>query len=438
MRMDSLSLPSKLSPQTTRLVMAIGWLLIGLGVVLMLMRVEIIVMAGSDFTHDYMASLALRTGRSIYTTFTQPDFSARALGMAQPLYRPQPVNNIHPPFDALLFLPLTLLPYNVAIALWSALSLLFYFLIGWIVLRELRIDLSGAWLALLIGLALCWFPFQAHIALGQVSLFLSAIIIGGWALLRRGRDFPAGVLIGLACLIKIFPGVIVLYLLLRRRWRAAGAALAVTALGLLVTLLVVGIDDVAHFFLHVPALATEENGYSLNNISLTGVIARVFIDGAWVQPLVVAPGFARLLTALCSLGLLALVAWQVWRMPRTQRADDIGFALACIVMLLISPITWQHIFPILVLPFGLLLRDLRAGLERRWLLLSLLALALISLPDINIGRALMQIYLPYRMPWYTALLMLSATIGLFLLWWLVVSRAHAVAVDDTVFPPSEK
>ena len=105
-----------------------------------------------------------------------------------------------------------------------------YGAIGLIVSRELNIALAPHWVALMVGLALCWPPFQEQMALGQWSLLIAASLIGCWALLRHGRDRLAGVLLGFACLIKLFPGLLIIYLL-RWRWWAAAAASATVAIG---------------------------------------------------------------------------------------------------------------------------------------------------------------------------------------------------------------
>jgi len=70
----------------------------------------------------------------------------------------------------------------------------------------------------------------------QAILLAMVVIVG--ADLERGRDVRAGVWIGLAPALKLFLGLLLVYCLLRRRWRAclAGTALwlGLTAVSLLV------------------------------------------------------------------------------------------------------------------------------------------------------------------------------------------------------------
>jgi hypothetical protein len=430
METDLLLRSGRAARQRVWLIATIGCALIALGLALLVFRVQNIMVFFSDFTHDYVSAQAFRDGRSIYVEYTQADLSAEKLRIAEPLYRAKPFTNIHPPFDAVLFAPLTLLPYDVAVLVWSMLSSLLYLGIGATVLRQLRLPLAPHWRLLLLGLGLCWYPFQAHIALGQLSLLVVATLIGCWALLRQRRDALAGVLLGLACLIKVYPGVLLLYLLLRRRWRAASSAVVTGLAGLALTLLLVGLEDMLRYFTQVTSQAAGDTTFALINISLSGVFGRLFTDGPWISPMIDAPRLSSFLTLLSAFGLLALLAWRLWRAPTTRLEDDRGFALTCLLMLLISPITWQHVFPVLILPLGLLLQELRQRPDRRRIGLALLALALVSLPDIDIARALMALYAPYRTTWFAALAMLGSTIGLFLLGRLIWMQNHTENLEQ--------
>ncbi len=59
--------------------------------------------------------------------------------------------------------------------------------------------------------------------LGQPNLFLLVLMLGGFACLRKGWEIPAGGLFALAAAIKAFPVVVIVYLLWRRNWVAAGS-----------------------------------------------------------------------------------------------------------------------------------------------------------------------------------------------------------------------
>ncbi len=81
-----------------------------------------------------------------------------------------------------------------------------------------------------IPAAVCLFFIADMFTLGQPNLGLMVLILGGLMLLRNGRWAWAGGLFALATAIKAFPAVVLVYLLWRREWKAAGAMVAVTAL----------------------------------------------------------------------------------------------------------------------------------------------------------------------------------------------------------------
>jgi hypothetical protein len=92
------------------------------------------------------------------------------------------------------------------------------------------------------------------------------------------------------------------------------------------------------------------------NLSLSGYWHKLF-DGSgtgghtvslWHNPLL-----ARVLTAASCLAAAAVAAWAALR-ARSRAECDRAFGLAITTMLLVSPITWDHYFLLLVLPLTLL------------------------------------------------------------------------------------
>ena len=393
-RIDNLSLNHL--PAQWWVLIIVGGILCAAGVFMTARYTLVHTTMHSDFTNDYRAAQALRAGNSIYGA-----------------------TNDHPPFMTFMFVPLTLLPYRSAFLLWSLLSLCFYIFSIWCVVRTLRIETALSWTPLLLGTALCWYPFLAHVALGQVSLFLLVCLIGGWGSLRREQDWLAGGLFGFATAVKLFPGLVILYLLLRKRWKALGTMALVALSCSLLPLLAISPKDFALYFLEVAPRNAARCAVFPVNSSLTGAFSKLFLEGAWIQPLVNVPWLARLLIVASSLLVLAGLCWQLWRLPLTQWGDDFAFAYVCVAMILLSPISWQHVFPLLLLPFGLLVKVQQVYPRQQLRTLSLLAFTLLSLPDVEIAKVLMQMFSPYRMPWFAALVFLAPTAGLFLLWYLL-------------------
>ncbi len=412
---------------TSRLIAIVGVVLLLLGMALVVRRVQSARVVVSDFTQDYVAALALREGLSLYEEFpperlqsVMPEVSYLLLDEADGAIKP--ILNFHPPFNAVLFVPISMLPYDSAIVLWSVLTGILYVLVGALVLRELDIALPAPYLLLLVGLGLCWYQFQVHMVLGQLSLLVVACVAGCWSLLRHGHVVAGGALLGLACLIKLFPGLLFLYLIVRRRWYALVAGVAVLAVGGVATLAVVGLEDMVRYVTSVAPLNVVMYGPHPVNMSLTGVWHRLLVGSSLIAPLVEAPQLAVLLVRLSSVALVGVLVWLVWRSPPTQHNEDTAFALFCVTMLLLSPITWGHVFPILFIPLGLLLHDVWKREHRRVPVLLLVVVVILALPDIEVMQWLRSVYYPAPIPWYVGQVFVVPVVGLALLWGMLARR----------------
>jgi len=334
----------------------------------------------------------------------------------------------YPPLVRLLLLPFTWLPPYPAYLLWSALTIGAYLLLLVWLKRTLDLHFTVPWLCLVSGLAVGWYPLWAHLALGQISVFLTLCVLGGWLALRRGHEWGCGIAWGLACALKLFPGLLLIYLLLRQRWRGAGAMALTAAAGFLLPLLALPDLSLPYLMEVISSNATLYTLYPVN-VSLHGVFSRLLLDNPWFQPLAEAPTLALALWGLASLGVGAVWAWQVWHLPRTDCADSFALAYTCIAMILLSPLSWQHSFPLLLLPFGLLLRALLERPEEGLRRAILLTWVCFALPDLELARALMRAYAPYRPPWWSGLPLLLPTVGMFCLWGLLAWtwREHGYA-----------
>jgi hypothetical protein len=167
-------------------------------------------------------------------------------------------------------------------------------------------------------------------------------------------------------------------------------------------------------------------GYVLNH-SIGGIVAKLFgKQMGWFSPLVEIPHIASVLTMLLSIGVLVYTILKLREMAAEKELSDYAFGLTLVTMLLLSPITWSHIFPVLILPIGLLLREYIDEPSSKRLRLLLFVLLCLSLPDVLIARALVSIHYPLKMPLYGRMLTLGPGIGVILLW-LVLTRRGKIS-----------
>jgi hypothetical protein len=294
--------------------------------------------------------------------------------------------NAHPPGAVFVALPLGGLNFPNAFAVWNAISL--GALVGsvWLVATRLRVWVAGwAVLPVLTAVALSN-PFWIQITQGQLNFFLLLFLVGAWAAQRSGRTGLAGGLVGVATLVKLFPAYLLVYFMLsgQRRALAVGALTIATGVGL--TSAVLGWDVWPRYFTEVVPHTKEYAGV-WPNASLVGWWLKLFDPSPiWPTARLIPIVHSRAI-ALVGVGMNAagLTGWLWYRLRRgsPRLCGDDGFAAATVLMLLLSPITWDHSFLLLTLPAVMLWQRLPSGPRRAafWAAIGLLATSAYGLKD---------------------------------------------------------
>jgi alpha-1,2-mannosyltransferase len=289
-----------------------------------------------DLLVDQHLARALWSGFNPYTEEGVRRASLEAMG---------PAGGGHPPTTALWALPFIGLGLRAAAVALGVVTLLA--LLGAITVTMTALGAPGP-------LALAWVvfgyvvfcPFMTyHLAVGQLSGMIAALFIVAWWAARQGRDLLAGIALGAACTIKLFPGLVVLIFLVLRRWRLAAAALGVHLAATLAVTARFGWSAWPLFLARQRAVAEEWLG-SIQNQSLHGVVLRFF------RPACGPPGGPLpLATALSVTLALALIAGAVLIARRAgSHRFDLVYAFFVVLSILASQWAWEHYDVILVLP----------------------------------------------------------------------------------------
>lgn len=258
--------------------------------------------------------------------------------------------NAHPPASVLAALPFGLTDYNTAHTAWNVLTFA-AFAAGWLLVAR---ELAGAvrWWHLVPFLALClWVePVRANLIYGQISFVLGLLFAVGWAADRRGYPLVAGFAAGLAAGLKLFPGLLLVYFVCARKWKAAGA-MVVAAVGLnAVAAAVLGVSAFETYIREVlPAVKFFQS--SMLNASLHGFWNRFAYAPDLASPFGERPVFATAGLGVSLLAVAAAVGWAGWR-SRKENDPDRGWAVGIVALTLASPIAWGHYYVMLVIPFA--------------------------------------------------------------------------------------
>ncbi len=154
-------------------------------------------------------------------------------------------------------------------------------------------------------------------------------------LLHERLSRAAGVGLGLATGLKLFPGILLVTLMAARRYRLVVWAAVTLVLANLAGVLILGISprDALEALTSVAsnAIPLEQNA------SLIGLFARLGVQETWFTLL------------LISLGTLA--AWSVGRLASDSSRDLVMATAVCAAIgLLLSPLSWSH-YGVLLYPF---------------------------------------------------------------------------------------
>jgi hypothetical protein len=331
----------------------------------------------SDFYQDWASGRNWWNGLPVYTNHrvTIP----RYIGPVDPFCL-RVEFNAHPPTSVLVMIPWALLDYGKALLAWNLLSLGMLLASLEIIRRLLGFPLSLGSIAATAIFLLLSRPLLMQLFHGQWNLLLLLLLTGAWAAERSGRPAWAGVFLGVATAIKLFPGFLFLYCLLRGRWTAVIAGALAFVMLTVLTAALLGPETYRVYFQDIlPNLAPVRSSWY--NASLLSFWTKLF-DPATAEEHVLPlwrSGMALRLGSLLSVfAVTATVAWVV-RSAKAQAARDQALGLAVTGMLLVAPITWDHSLLLLLIPISVLMHDPpRSEVAKALLVISVAALWLLG------------------------------------------------------------
>lgn len=261
------------------------------------------------------------SGHQLYD-YIQPDKIQSSLGFT------------YPPFAAILMYPMAWLSLPLVIVLiWVGSAICVLVTTAWLI-RPLVVRHGWSyWYAMFLAIPLISTlePIRENFAFGQINEYLAILVLWDLLFLTPRRSRWGGVGVGLAAAIKLTPAIFIGYLLITRRYRAAGTA-AGTAVG--ATLLAAAAAPSESWRYWISTLwQTDRVGhlYLVQNQSVLGVLSRL------ARP-------DNTSTLLWLVLIAAIAVFGMWRAARAGRSGDelVGITLTGLVGALISPVSWQH------------------------------------------------------------------------------------------------
>ena len=260
--------------------------------------------------------------------------------------------NLNPPILNVLFTPLATLDYLPAFVLFSILSFICFSYSLYLLWHTFFNKHYESLLLLGLG-SLCLLVVYQNFIAGQLGFILMALVLSSWSAGRKQQDIRSGIALGLACTIKLFPGLFLLSLLRLKRYKLVSIAITVFILSNLLTLLALGYDVHTHYLNALQSI----DWYAMNwNASLLGWLIRLSYQATPITflqlPLVIKVIYYFL--ASCAIALL----FSFTRTVSDNHKDtwDRVYAITIIFMLLLSPLGWSYYCALLLLPIILVIR----------------------------------------------------------------------------------
>ena len=299
-----------------------------------------------------------------------------------------PLPFTYPPFAAVVFYPLHLIPFGILSFAWQLGTIAALYGVVRVSQRLLPGPGGDRRIAMLWTAVGIWIePLRSNFDYGQINVLLVLAVLYA---VYSTRWWLSGLLVGLAAGVKLTPAVSGLYFVGARRWAAAAFSAVVFFGTIAVSALIVG-DQTRYYFTELLGDAARVGpiGTSFNQ-SWRGGISRILGHDAGYGPLVLA--------AIAITAVLAVLAWRA-----VGGATDRLGAIVIVQLfgLLLSPISWTHHWVWLIpLMIWLLHGPLRDRLGARILGWGWLALTLIGVPWL-LSFAQPTIWVISR-PWYLA------------------------------------
>ena len=321
-----------------------------------------------DFTQFYMMSYMVRTGQgaSLYS----PEATKR-LCESLSINPCNPTN--YPPIAALVFLPLSYLPYRSAEAVYLLLNLAMTIALGVWGTKELQSCPNWKRWALIVFVALLPATTRS-LLLGQINAALALLLVVTIVNADR-RDWVAISALSLASAIKLWPLILSGFFLLRKQRRVAIGSLIGFGLLTSVGLLAIGPREAweGYFASRLPQSGVNmiRSGESINQ-SIWGTATRAFIGGTThvaqlstednkevpVQPFIRSETLYWLTTGVFSVLIVILLVWLAARPPYNVRLlEQKAFSAVTIGVIALLPFSWDHYAYHIIFPYIIVLAD---------------------------------------------------------------------------------
>jgi hypothetical protein len=326
-----------------------------------------------DILQEYLLAKALLNGINPYLPLNE--LAQLFIGNISFMTHPAP----YPPFIAVLSVPLTAFNLHQVINLWFSIEMICLLSIAIMLVYLWKGHVELGWVCLFFFGLLTWYSVMVDLLFGQLTILLTTLLFGTLLAIRKDQKLLAGILLGLTISIKMFTWPLIIYFVFKKDWRTVISS-CITAVGLnLVALFVIGIGPVMGYYLKVTMQVSAIYHSFLKNYSLWSIGYRFFegtrpVGNGYISapPLFNIPQIAPYVSMIVVVAFLMLgLKWAV-----RSKDQDIAFAIMILVIVGISPISWDHYYVMIVISMAILLLGLSKASFPTWQTILFITIAM--------------------------------------------------------------
>jgi hypothetical protein len=311
-----------------------------------------------DFSIYFMSVTLLHEGRNPYTSGFGPIAERTGLQAGDISHATDP------PTFLLCMEPFALIGERAGFYIWFGLNVIFLaaalvMLLGRPSRLEPRIGMS------LAGLALLYPPVEWHFLAAQSKIPVLLLLVVMMRSMERGWDRLAGLCLAFAGLIRVFPLLLIGYLVIQRRWRVLHWTVIGLVTGGLITVGLIGVERSFSFFVHGQRDLVHHWLSYPANIALAGAVSRLFWFIAGQQPGGIFDFLRQTAIAAADATLLAATVWATLQLEPGEDCDWRAFSMWVVASVLLSPTAWTYYMILFFIPFAQLAAAANRGTASR-------------------------------------------------------------------------
>lgn len=247
---------------------------------------------------------------------------------------------VYPPPVLLFFFPFTLLPFFIAQKVFLIISILCLLLSIGILFKLFKLSPLSILGLFLTTLVLNFFPAKFTLGMGQINNVVLLMVTLFVYFYVKKKEILSGSFLATAISLKLFPVLLIIYLIFNKRWKTLlSVALATLAIAL-VTFVFINPQIISHFLTTVLPNLIESWKADYYNQSLSAFLIREWDN----------LGVISVLRSAISAFLIIISFLFVWKFKRNDKAGLLSINLLITLSLIVNTFSWQHHFVWLLIP----------------------------------------------------------------------------------------